>query len=56
MRKILSDQSKLKEEMHKNLRDQSKINERIKQIFTHIQRNTFFNDNFFPLDNDDDLN
>lgn len=57
MQTILSDQSKLKEEMKKNLSDQSKINERIKKLFTHIQcHNMFFNDNYFPLDNDDDLN
>lgn len=62
MQKILSDQSKLKEEMQKNLRDQSKINERIQQLFTRIQNanttNTsmFFDDKtYFPLDNYDNL-
>jgi len=55
MQKNLNNQSKLKEEMQKNLRYQSKMNERIKSIFKHLRHNTFFNDNYFPLDNDDDL-
>ncbi|XP_008186739.1 uncharacterized protein LOC100167649 isoform X2 [Acyrthosiphon pisum] len=41
--------------MQKNLIDQSKMNERIKSIITHLRHNTFFNDNYFPLNNDVDL-
>jgi len=52
---ILSDQSTLKEEMEKNLRDQLEMNGRIHSLIKCMQHNTFFNDNYFPLEKDLDF-